>query len=86
MLSKNRRRGRNRLTVARELDGTIHDWDFPQDLMIRLDHHFPRNGLRLRKRVLDPQYGRMRNLVSREELHEVRHGLLAGEFGDPLIH
>ena len=42
------------LTVTGELDGTIHDWNFPEHPMIRLDHHVPRNGLGLRQGVFDP--------------------------------
>src|ERR1700722_3418827 len=68
MLSENRGCSGNRLRVARKLDGPIHDGDFSKNLMVRLDHDFPRHGLRLRERLLDPQYGRMRNLMFCEQL------------------
>ena len=54
----------NRLRVTREFDGTIDDRDFPQSLMIRLDHDAPRNCLRLRQHS-DAQDGRMPNLMLR---------------------
>src|ERR1700730_2350613 len=86
MLPKHRRRSRNRLAVTWEFDWSIHNGNLSQHLMIGLDDHFPGNCLRLRECILDPQYGRMRNLVLREQIHELVYGLLAGDPGYTLIH
>jgi hypothetical protein len=86
MLPKDRRRSRNRLAVTWKFDWSIHNGDLSQQLMIRLDDHVPGNCLRLRERILDPQYGRMRNLMLREQIHELVYGLLGGDAADTLIH